>query len=279
MSLWKYKYFVDVVDSKSFTKAGKKNFVTQTAISQQISSLEKSIGGTLIERGNGELVVTELGEIVYERAKQILEINEEMTREIEHQKEAQVIRIGIDNSINKLFWWKMQEMIDEFYDEKDFRFSKLDAFIGSKMLENHTLDIYIGYEFHKTDKKVKIAEKSVCANSVGVFLGKNAPVQDGGTISVKDLKKYTKYAAETYNCSPENGNAKVVSNLDTMRIKVDFNNGYAFADSKYFSFCDGKMCFLSDSDRKCVIKAFYREGHGSKKIKDVLEKIEIMINE
>lgn len=27
MSLWKYKYFVDVVDMKSFTKAGKKNYV------------------------------------------------------------------------------------------------------------------------------------------------------------------------------------------------------------------------------------------------------------
>ena len=33
MILWKYKYFVDVIDSKSFTKAGKKNFVSQTAIS------------------------------------------------------------------------------------------------------------------------------------------------------------------------------------------------------------------------------------------------------
>lgn len=54
MILWKYKYFVDVIDSKSFTKAGKKNFVSQTAISQQISSLEKSIGGKLIDRGNGE---------------------------------------------------------------------------------------------------------------------------------------------------------------------------------------------------------------------------------
>lgn len=49
MSLWKYKYFVDVIDSKSFTKAGKKNFVSQTAISQQISSLEKSVGGKLID--------------------------------------------------------------------------------------------------------------------------------------------------------------------------------------------------------------------------------------
>ena len=64
MSLWKYKYFVDVVDMKSFTKAGKKNYVTQTAISQQISKLENETGGKLISRESGSLEVTELGRIV-----------------------------------------------------------------------------------------------------------------------------------------------------------------------------------------------------------------------
>ena len=51
MSLWKYKYFLDVVELKSFTKAGARNYVTQTAVSQQIASLEKMAGGTLLERG------------------------------------------------------------------------------------------------------------------------------------------------------------------------------------------------------------------------------------
>ena len=55
MSLWKYKYFLDVVELKSFTKAGARNYVTQTAVSQQIASLEKMAGGTLLERGNGKI--------------------------------------------------------------------------------------------------------------------------------------------------------------------------------------------------------------------------------
>ena len=41
-STWKYKYFIDVVENKSFTKAGTINYVSQTAISQNISSLEKT---------------------------------------------------------------------------------------------------------------------------------------------------------------------------------------------------------------------------------------------
>ena len=53
-SIWKYKYFVDVIESKSFTKAGNMNYVSQTAISQNISSLEKMAGGKLVNRGKGE---------------------------------------------------------------------------------------------------------------------------------------------------------------------------------------------------------------------------------
>ena len=49
-SIWKYKYFVDVIEIKSFTKAGNMNYVSQTAISQNISSLEKMAGGKLAKR-------------------------------------------------------------------------------------------------------------------------------------------------------------------------------------------------------------------------------------
>ena len=82
MSIWKYQYFVDVINLGSFTEVGKKNFVSQTAISQQISKLEKNVGGKLINRGNGEVTPTELGKLVYKRAVQILELDEQLMREI-----------------------------------------------------------------------------------------------------------------------------------------------------------------------------------------------------
>ena len=82
MSLWKYKYFLDVVELKSFTKAGARNYVTQTAVSQQIASLEKMAGGTLLERGNGKICLTELGEIVYEYAREMVQTHERMLQKI-----------------------------------------------------------------------------------------------------------------------------------------------------------------------------------------------------
>lgn len=94
-SIWKYKYFVDVIENRSFTKAGNINYVSQTAISQNISSLEKMAGGKLINRGKGEVVPTELGQIVYRRAKEMLEIEARMTREIEQFRNREVTYIGI----------------------------------------------------------------------------------------------------------------------------------------------------------------------------------------
>lgn len=111
-NIWKYKYLVDVIENKSFTKAGNLNYVSQTAISQNISSLEKSMGGKLIDRGSGELRPTELGEIVYRNARQILEIEKKMFGEVEDFQNRSLIWVGIDSSINKKLWLTIENVYE-----------------------------------------------------------------------------------------------------------------------------------------------------------------------
>lgn len=45
MLIQQIKYFVAVVQCKSFTEAAEQCFITQSAISQQIKSLERELGG------------------------------------------------------------------------------------------------------------------------------------------------------------------------------------------------------------------------------------------
>lgn len=288
MSLWKYKYFVDVVDNKSFTKAGIKNYVTQTAISQQISSLEKSVGGTLIERGNGEINLTELGQIVYDRANEMLDINEQMFREIEELKERCEIRIGIDSSINKLFWGRMQKMMDIYSAEEKLRFSKVDSYIGSKMLKENTLDIYIGYGINIPGKNEDIGETEISRNRVGVYYGMNSSLRKIRNLTLKELKSYTRYGTKSYFCSMLDGTAKqsgiisrgieCIDNVDTMKLKVEFSDGYALADSYYFSYCEGEMRLLPEYDAPCIMKAFYKKKRNHRKVKQVLEQLQHVLN-
>ena len=68
------KIFCDVVETASFSKAGAMNSMTQSAVSQQILSLEKKLGRTLLERGRRQCCVTPEGAVLLETAKEMLEI-------------------------------------------------------------------------------------------------------------------------------------------------------------------------------------------------------------
>lgn len=69
MNLIKLKYFIDLVESGSFTKTGELNHVSQTSISQQLRSLEEQFGHVLIDRSVKPVRATEQGQLLYREAK------------------------------------------------------------------------------------------------------------------------------------------------------------------------------------------------------------------
>jgi len=72
MQIESLKVFCDVVESKSFSKAAVLNFISQSAVSQQIRGLEERYEQKLIERGKRNLTPTPAGEILYEIARDVL---------------------------------------------------------------------------------------------------------------------------------------------------------------------------------------------------------------
>jgi DNA-binding transcriptional LysR family regulator len=68
MEIQQLRGFVEVARERSFTKAARKLFVTQPAVSLQIKALEEEFGQVLIERSGRELRLTSAGEILYRRA-------------------------------------------------------------------------------------------------------------------------------------------------------------------------------------------------------------------
>lgn len=68
------KVFVDLVDLQSFSLAAERNFITQSAVSQQIRTLEEKFKRRLLERvrGRREVKLTAAGEIFYRECKNVL---------------------------------------------------------------------------------------------------------------------------------------------------------------------------------------------------------------
>ncbi len=82
MNLDYLKTFLTVAEKKSFSRAAEKLKLSQPAISFQIKALEKKYGQLLIDRSTQSLSLTPAGEILFSKAKKILEIQEELEMEI-----------------------------------------------------------------------------------------------------------------------------------------------------------------------------------------------------
>ena len=82
MELSQLRTFVAVADARSFTKAARQLFVSHSTVSRAVAALEDELGVCLIERDNKVFGLTEKGELLYEKAQQILSLAEETAEEI-----------------------------------------------------------------------------------------------------------------------------------------------------------------------------------------------------
>ena len=83
MQIESLKLFCDLAETTSFTKAAKINGVTQSAVSQQISSLETKFEAVLIERSKKKFTLTKEGNTLYKYSKQIGQTYDELRHKIQ----------------------------------------------------------------------------------------------------------------------------------------------------------------------------------------------------
>ena len=67
------KVFCDLAETESFTKTAQINSVSQSAVSQTISALERNFKSLLIERSKKNFRLTTEGEVLYHYSKEILQ--------------------------------------------------------------------------------------------------------------------------------------------------------------------------------------------------------------
>jgi DNA-binding transcriptional LysR family regulator len=87
MQIESLKVFCDLTETESFTKAAQINGVTQSAVSQTISSLERQFKSLMIERSKKNFRLTAEGEVLYEYSKQILQTYDALHSKLQEIKE------------------------------------------------------------------------------------------------------------------------------------------------------------------------------------------------
>jgi DNA-binding transcriptional LysR family regulator len=76
-----------LAETESFTKAAQINGVTQSAVSQQISSLERMFKSLLIERSKKKFRMTREGQVLYDYSKQIISTYESLHSQLQDLKD------------------------------------------------------------------------------------------------------------------------------------------------------------------------------------------------
>jgi len=87
MQIESLKVFCDLAETESFTKAAQINGVTQSAVSQQISSLERTFKSLLIERSKKKFRLTREGQVLYDYSKQVIQTYESLHSKLQELKD------------------------------------------------------------------------------------------------------------------------------------------------------------------------------------------------
>lgn len=82
MDLRSLRYFVEVVEQQSFTRAAERLHVTQPTVSKMVRQLEQELGLVLLARLGKRFTVTDAGQVVLLRGRELLALQGELLVEL-----------------------------------------------------------------------------------------------------------------------------------------------------------------------------------------------------
>ncbi len=103
MDLGQLRYFIKIVEHRSFTRAARDCSVSQPALSQQIAKLEKELGQPLFERQGRTIRLTAAGQILQAQAEKILQLVDDVKGQITDDGQTGRISIAAIPTIGPYF--------------------------------------------------------------------------------------------------------------------------------------------------------------------------------
>ena len=99
MELRQLRYFVAVAEQGNISRAAKRIFLTQPALSRQIKALEEEVGQGLLERQAHSIRLTPVGEAMLREARQLLQHAEQVLERVRGAGRGLRLRIGYAPSL------------------------------------------------------------------------------------------------------------------------------------------------------------------------------------
>ena len=188
MELRQLRYFIAVAEHLNFTKAAKMLYVEQSAVSQQISSLEKMLGVKLFLRNKRSVELTSAGEAFL---KDALEIVRKYEQAVENARKADAgligcLEIGFLVAPVRSFLPRVIRSFSRKYPKIEIRLNHYTTSFLNDGLKLGNLDIVftvsIGLQNYED-----FCSKRLFTASPSVFLHHEHPLAQADRLSVADL--------------------------------------------------------------------------------------------
>lgn len=145
MTMEQLHYFLSVARHRNFTEAAEEFYLTQPAITHQISTLEQELGIKLLHRTTRSVSLTRAGELFLEDAKRMLDLEErvrERMRQVEHSS-TPVLEVGYLNSPSRHFLPQLVRRFQEQYPQARVKLCWRDADSLRKDCEQGAYDVAV----------------------------------------------------------------------------------------------------------------------------------------
>lgn len=139
------KTFIAVVECNNFTKAGEKIGLSQPGVSLHIKNLEEYFKSTLIKRSikQKKIHITNDGKILYERAKNIINIIEDTRVELSNSENQMkgILNIGCSFTLGEYFLLPFLGEFREKYEDIELHITIENTEHICEKVENYELDL------------------------------------------------------------------------------------------------------------------------------------------
>lgn len=252
MDIRQLKYFVNVAETGSFSEASRRCFLSQSAISQQIRSLEDELGTTLFIRNPHKVVLTEGGEELLPFARQALKSFNECQEHMNNLKGMLCgqLTVGMSHFIEPYVRLASVLMLKE-YPNVRLNLCYLPTPELNRMLVNHKLDLAFSINTANSDEGID-SEPAIKFH-LRAIMRSTHPLASKEKVSFSDLLNYSIVMPETGSRLMKTLRKYLNEDFDRLNIRAVVNEPTAalniVQDTNYISFLPA----LSVSDRPIFV--------------------------
>lgn len=259
MNTEQLRYFIITAKYLNFSAAAKELYVTQPAISHQISALEKELGTQLFIRSTRKITLTKSGELFLEDAKRMLDMEETAKERIQLTDNSSELSLRIAYLLApcQCFLPKLLNDFHRQYPQVTLQLTRMDAHNITDDMPTDHYDLYFSMT-RDLSAQTKYAYKTLFSDTFCLICASSHPCANATKID------FNKIASEPFLlldpsigpfmakqtmqlCRANNFKPRIIHNMSSMEeilFSVEAGLGITILPSKNKSFYPASLVYI-----------------------------------